>query len=129
MIRLLLHRKFPARFQDSRYAPDAQQRLVYLFNNMAKYEIHVAKFYYIRGAYIATINRCKNVLQEYQRTSSVEDALGIQSMAYKQMGMTKLAQSSLRVLQKNYPKSRYIEKVNKLTVTGGRPKTKNVKKI
>lgn len=117
------------RFPNSRYAPDARQRMVYLFNNMAKYEIHVAKFYYIRGAYIATINRCKNVLQQYQRTSSVEEALGMQALAYKQMGMTDLTQNSLRVLKKNFPKSRYIEKVDKLIVTGGRPKVKNVKKI
>ncbi len=117
------------RFPNSRYAPDARQRMVYLFNNLAKYEIHVAKFYYIRGAYIATINRCKNVLQQYQRTSSIEDALGLQAMAYKQIGMTRLAQNSLRVLKKNFPKSRYIEKVDKLIVTGGKPKVKTMKKI
>lgn len=117
------------RFPDSRYAPDARQRMVYLFTNMAKYEIHVAKFYYIRGAYIATVNRCKTVLRQFQRTASIEEALGLQAMAYKQMGMNKLMEDSLRVLKQNYPKSRYIEKVRKLVVTGGKPKVKNQKKI
>lgn len=110
------------RFPDSRYTPDARQRMVFLYNNLARYEIHVARFYYIRGAYIAVVNRSKYVLQNFQRTVSVEDALGFQAMAYKQMGMTTLVQNTLRVLKRNYPESRYIDEVGKLIVTGGKPK-------
>ncbi len=110
------------RFPKSKYATDARQRMTFLHNALAKYEINVAEFYYIRGAYVATVNRSKYVLNNYQRTPSMEDALGLQALSYKQMGMTKLMLNNIRVLRKNFPKSRYLEKIDKLVVTGKRPK-------
>jgi len=99
------------RFPDSKYAPDARQRITYLHNLMAESEINVARHYYKRHAYVAVVNRCKWVLDHYQRTPSAEDALGIQSLAYLKMGMPELARDSARVLKLNFPKSKYLKEV------------------
>jgi outer membrane protein assembly factor BamD len=102
------------RFPDSKYAPDAHQRIVYLVNLMAKYEIHVARHYYDLDAYVATVNRCKYVLENYQQTPAVEDALGIMSMAYMKMGYTELMDDALRVLKLNFPDSGYFKRIARM---------------
>lgn len=104
------------RFPNSPYAKDANQRMTYLFDALAQYEIKVARFYYDRDAYIAAINRCKYVLKNFQRTHATEDALGIQAKAYKHMGVVELARDSLRVLKKNFPESRYIKEYDEVKV-------------
>ncbi len=91
------------RFPDSKYAPDARQRMVYLRNNLAKYEVHVAAHYLEKGAYLAAVNRGKYVLEHYQQTPSVADALKIMVQGYQGMGMNDLANDTLRVLQTSYP--------------------------
>jgi outer membrane protein assembly factor BamD len=85
-----------------------------LINALAQNEIHVARYYFSRAAYIAAVNRCKYVIEHYQRTSAIEDALGIQVKAYKMMGLDQLANDTLRVLKQNFPHSRYIEEVKNL---------------
>lgn len=104
-------RELVTRFPKSRYAHDGAQRAAYLFDAMARYEVHVAEFYYNRGAYIATLNRCKYTLENFPRTPATEDALGIQAMAYKKLRLTKLQDDTLRVLRLNFPNSRYFAKV------------------
>lgn len=99
------------RFPDSKYAPDAHQHIIYLINLRAKFEIHVARHYFKYKAYVATVNRCKYVLENFQKTPSAEDALGIMSMAYSKMGYTRLMQDTMRVLKLNFPKSRYLRKL------------------
>ncbi len=105
-------RELVERFPNSRYADDGRNRMVYLVNFLAKSEINVARFYYGRRAYVATVNRTKYVIERYQRTPSVEDALGLQALAYQKMGMDGLMTDTLRVLEKNFPNSRYIKEVN-----------------
>jgi outer membrane protein assembly factor BamD len=100
------------RFPDSRYAPDANQRLTYLVDLMAKSEIHIARHYYKYEAYVATVNRCKYVLENFQNTASTEDALGIMSMAYLKMGYTTLMRDAERVLKLNFPNSHYLRKLS-----------------
>lgn len=107
-------RELIERFPDSRYAKDARQRMAYLFQTQARYEVNVAQFYFDRGAYVAAVNRCKYALENYARTPAVEDALGIQAKAYKLMGMTKLASDTRRVLETNFPNSRYIKELETL---------------
>jgi outer membrane protein assembly factor BamD len=96
-----LVRQFPT----SRYAEDARQRMVFLHNNLAAYEINVADYYMRRGAYVAAANRAKYVLENYARTESVPDALAIMTHAYIKLGLSDLARDSLRVLQINHPNS------------------------
>jgi outer membrane protein assembly factor BamD len=105
-----LVRKFP----DSKYAEDARQRMVFLHNNLAVYEVNVADYYLRRGAYVAAANRAKYVLETYARTPATEDALGIMTQAYVKMGMPQLAADSLRVLERNYPQSPELPKLNAL---------------
>lgn len=102
------------RYPKSRYAKDAAKRVNYLYQVMSEYELKVARFYYERNAYVATVSRTKYVLQQYPRTTSVEHALGLQAMAYKKMGLTDLMQDTVRVLEKNYPKSQYLKKIVKI---------------
>ena len=91
------------RYPNSKYAPDSRQRLIYLRNNMAFYEMHVADYYMRRGAYIAAANRAEYVIENYERTTAVPDALVIMVRAYRKLKMDKLADDALRVLRMNYP--------------------------
>jgi len=104
-------RELIERFPNSRYAPDARSRLAYLFDAQARHEVQVARFYFEQRAYVAAVNRCKYALENFPRTPATEDALGIQAMAYKMMGMTQLLDDTLRVLKRNFPQSRYFEEV------------------
>jgi outer membrane protein assembly factor BamD len=96
-------------FPDSKYAPDARQRMIYLRNNLAKNEVHVARYYMKRQAYVAAANRCSYVIEHYERTSAVEDALEILVDAYKGLGEKKLAADAQRVLTLNKQAGRLLE--------------------
>ncbi len=91
------------RFPNSQYAPDAQKRMQYLKNLLAASEIHVARYYIYRGAYVAAANRGRYVFENLQGTASVPDALAIMVEAYNLLGMDDLANDALAVLSSNYP--------------------------
>lgn len=93
------------RYPNSRYVSDANLRMVYLANTLASSELHVARYYMKRKAYVAALNRSKYVLENYAETPSVEEALVITISAYDSLGMEDLKQDTLRVLQTNYPNS------------------------
>ncbi len=92
-----------SKFPDSEYTPDAKQRMVYLRNVLAEHELHVARFYIKRGAYVAAINRAKHVVENMQESTATAEALSILVKTYKYLGMHYLASDSLKVLQLNYP--------------------------
>jgi len=94
-----------ARFPDSRYAPDASARMRYIVNSLAQYEVHVARYYYNRGAYVAAINRAQAALNDYQAVPALEEALNIMVSSYDALGMTQLRDDTRRVIEKNYPNS------------------------
>ncbi len=104
------------RFPDSSYAPDARQRMTFLHNSLAMHEVHVADYYMRREAYVAVLNRCKYVLNQFPRTPAVEHALGLMMLAYGRMGLEDLSADSRRVLALNFPDSQYL--------TGSRPRIK-----
>lgn len=91
------------RFPNSRYAEDARQRMLFLHQGLAAYEINVADYYLRRDAYLAAVNRAKYVLENFAQTPLVADALTIMVKAYVGLRLTDLADDSLRVLQLNYP--------------------------
>ena len=105
-------RELVEHFPRSRYAEDSRNRMAHLVNFLAKNEINVARFYYSRGAYVATVNRAKYVIERYQRTPSIEDALGLQAMAYKKMGMEGLMADTVRVLKQNFSGSHYLKELD-----------------
>ena len=96
------------RFPDSRYASDAQLRMNYIVSALAQYEVHVARYYYKRGAYLAAVNRAQVAVSDYREVAAVEEALYIMYRSYEALGMTQLRDDAKRVLEKNYPKSDFM---------------------
>ena len=103
------------RFPDSRYAPDARARMTYIVNSLAQYEVHVARYYYNRGAYVAAINRAQNAVTDYQDVPALEEALFILLRSYDALGMTQLRDDTRRVMEKTYPRSEYLSRGSKST--------------
>lgn len=104
------------RFPDSKYSEDARLRMLYLRNSLAQYEVNVARFYMVRGAYVAAVNRAKKVVESYQRTPAVPEALVVMAKAYKVLGMNDLSADALRVLKLNFPDNAGIAEVETLVV-------------
>ena len=96
------------RFPESRYTPDARQRMTYIVNSLAQYEVHVARYYLSRGAYVAAINRAQIALSDYREVPALEEALYIIYKSYEALGMTQLRDDARRVLETSYPKSDYV---------------------
>lgn len=96
------------RFPDSRYTPDARARMRYIVNSLAKYDVHVARFYYSRGAYVAAIDRAQQAIKDYRDAPALQEALYILVESYDKLGMTQLRDDAKRVLEKNYPNSQYL---------------------
>ncbi len=95
-------------FPNSRYADDARLRMDYVVNSLAEYEVHVARYYYRRGAYLAAANRAQQAVQEYQQAPALEEALYIMAQSYERLGLTPLRDSADRVLKQNFPGSPYL---------------------
>ena len=104
----LAFKELATRFPESRYAPDARQRMTYIVNSLAQYEVHVARYYYTRGAYLAAINRAQIALADYREVPALEEALYIMVRSYDALGMTQLRDDAQRVLDTNYPQSAYL---------------------
>jgi len=96
-------RELTTRFPDSKYTPDAKQRMTYIVNSLASYEVHVARYYYNRGAYVAAINRAQLAIADFQGVPAVEEALKILISCYDALGMTELKEDARRVLDKSFP--------------------------
>jgi outer membrane protein assembly factor BamD len=103
------------RFPDSRYTPDARSRMTYIVNSLAEYEVHVARYYFSRGAYVAAINRAQNALTDYQQVPANEEALFILLRSYDALGMAQLRDDTRRVMEKSYPQSEYLTRGSKST--------------
>ncbi|MES3009429.1 MAG: outer membrane protein assembly factor BamD [Pseudomonadota bacterium] len=98
------------RFPDSRYTPDARQRMTYIVNSLAQYEVHVARYYYNRGAYVAAINRAQIAIADYRDVPSLEEATFILMRSYDALGLTDLRDDTRRVLAQTYPQSEFLSK-------------------
>lgn len=95
-------------YPQSRYAEDARTRMNYILNSLAAYEVHVARYYFRRGAYVAAANRAQQTVQEYQQSPSSEEALFIMVRSYDRLGLTELRDDASRVLRQNFPDSPYL---------------------
>ena len=102
-----------ARFPDSRYAPDAAQRMNYIVASLAQYEVHVARYYYRRGAYLAAANRAQMALADYRNVPALEEALFILYKSYDALNMQQLSDDARRVLERSYPDSEFLTKGEK----------------
>ncbi len=97
------------RFPESRYAPDSVARMNYLVNALASHEIHVARYYMKRGAYVAAVNRVQYALKAYPRAPANEEGLVIMVAAYDALGLKELRDDAERVMKKNFPDSKYLK--------------------
>lgn len=88
-------------FPNSEYAEDSARHMLHLRNNLARHEVHVASFYMRRGAFLAAANRAEFVVQNYQRTPALREALELMIAAYTALGMEDLAHDTQRVLALN----------------------------
>ena len=95
-------------FPTSRYVPDARQRMAFIVNSLAAYEVHVARYYFRRGAYIAAANRAQQTVSEFQQSPAVEEALYILTQSYDKLELTSLRDDADRVLRKNFPTSAFL---------------------
>jgi outer membrane protein assembly factor BamD len=98
------------RFPDSEYTPDALKRMEFLRNLLARHEIHVANYYLQRKAYLAAANRGRYVVENFQRTPAIPDALAVMVQGYHEMKMDDLASDSIDTLRTNYPNHPALEK-------------------
>jgi outer membrane protein assembly factor BamD len=94
----LLINKYP----ESEYADDAKFRMIYLRNELAEYELKVAKFYMQRGAYVASANRAKYVMENYQGAEVMPEAVYMLEQAYLALGIKDLADDTHRIYAQNY---------------------------
>ncbi|TFH85751.1 outer membrane protein assembly factor BamD [Billgrantia azerbaijanica] len=97
-------RELISRYPQSEYAPDAEQRLVYLRNLLARHELHVADFYLRKGAYLAAVERGRWVVEKYPESEATRDALAVMVEGYLGLDMRDRAREVLGVLIDNAPR-------------------------
>jgi outer membrane protein assembly factor BamD len=95
-------------FPQSRYSPDAKVRMDYIVNALAEYEVHVARYYFRRRAYVAAANRAQQALLEFRQAPATEEALFIMAQSYDRLGLVELRDDADRVLKQNFPDSRFL---------------------
>ena len=101
-------RELATRFPDSRYAADAVERMRYLNNALSAYEVHVAEYYYNRGAYLAAVNRAQAALTNYPKTPANEDAMIVLVRSYDRLGMPQLRDDTTRILKQTFSDGKFF---------------------
>jgi len=102
-------REVVTRFPESRYAEDSASRMRYLVNALARHEVHVARYYMKRGAYLAAANRAQQAVANFPQAPATEEALYLMMQAYRALGLSDLRDDAERVMRKNFPDSPYFK--------------------
>jgi outer membrane protein assembly factor BamD len=102
-----------AKFPESKYSSDAKQRMTYIINSLALYEVHVAKYYYSRGAYVAAINRAQLAITDYRDVPALEEAMYIIYKSYEALDIVQLRDDAKRIMETSFPKSELLLSGNK----------------
>lgn len=92
-----------SRYPNSRYAPDARQRMVYLRNMMANRELNIALYYFKRDHFVASANRAKALIETYPESPQVADGLAVLMLSHQSLGQESMAADTRRVLELNDP--------------------------
>jgi len=104
----LAFKEVVTRFPESKYAEDSAARMRYLVNTLAQHEVHVARYYMRRGAYLAAANRAQYAIKTYQTAPALEEAVFLLASAYDALGMDALRDDATRVMKTNFPNSQYL---------------------
>ena len=91
------------RFPESRYVNDSRQRMIYLVEALARHEVHVARYYLQRGAYLAAANRAQDAIVRFPNSPMHREALEVMVESYDRMGVPELRDDAKRILAKNFP--------------------------
>lgn len=103
-------KELSTRYPNSKYTPDAVARMNYLVNALAASEVHVARYYLKRGAYVAAVNRVQYSLKTYPQAPANEEGLLVMMQAYDALGLTELSKDTQRILTKNFPDGKHTQK-------------------
>lgn len=114
------------RFPNSQYVQDARQRMIYLRNLLAAYQLKVANYYMKRGAYVSVAKRAAHVIKHFDKTPAVPEALALQTKAYLELGLTDLADKSVQVLRYNFPEYRELREDGTLDYQPGSRRTSSL---
>ena len=90
-------------YPNSAYAADARKQMIFLRNQLARHEIHVANYYFKREAYLAATNRGRYVVENFQRTPAIPDALAVMAQGYYLLDKLELSANAARTLAENFP--------------------------
>jgi len=101
-------RELTAKFPESRYTRDSYVRMAYLADSLAGHEVHVARYYYSREAYVAAANRAQFALTTYPQTPAVEEALVVLARSYDALKLDALRDDARRILAANFPQNPYL---------------------
>lgn len=96
------------RFPTSKYAEDSRLRMNHIVNSLAAGEVHVARYYLRRGAYLAAANRAQQAVKDYRQSPAIEEGLYIMAQSYDKLGLEPLRDDALRVLKQSFPNSRFL---------------------
>ena len=94
------------RFPNSRYAPDARQRMIFLRNRVAEHENHIARYYFERGAYAAALARANYTLEVFDGAPTIPETLRIMVDSYRELGLYDLAAEAEQVMAANFPEAK-----------------------
>jgi outer membrane protein assembly factor BamD len=107
------YKELIAKFPESKYSSDAKQRMTYIINSLALYEVHVAKYYFSRGAYVAAINRAQLAITDYRDVPALEEAMYIIYKSYDALDLVQLRDDAKRIMETSFPKSELLLSGNK----------------
>ncbi len=107
------------RFPDSRYGRDAKLKIDLARDHLAGKEMEIGRYYERQGFYLAAINRFRRVIDDYQTTTHVPEALHRLTECYLSLGLTDEAQKTAAVLGYNYPGSSWYSNSYALMENGG----------
>jgi len=105
------------KFPNSKYTPDAIDRMRYIINALAENDVNAARFYYRRGAYLASLNRAQQAIRDYDRAPAIEEAMYLMVKSYDALGMKDLSADAMRVFKTNFPDSKIFETGKRESVT------------
>ena len=109
------------RFPESTFARDARLKIDLTYDHLAGKEMEIGRFYMTRGQYVGAINRFKAVVDRFQTTSHVPEALHRLVESYVALGLGEEARKTAAVLGHNYPGTDWYRDAYALVTTGELP--------